>query len=111
MGAKSKRKGKTYELEVAHALKAYGFEARRTNQFCGKTDDASDVVGLTGIHIECKHYANKAFDYAWMEQAKRDSGDNLPAVFHRTDRHETLVTMPLADWLKLYSAYAGKQII
>ena len=40
--------------ELANLLKDYGFEdARRGQQYCGANGDA-DVVGLEGVHIECK---------------------------------------------------------
>lgn len=32
----SKRKGNAGELELAHKLTEYGFECRRTQQFCRK---------------------------------------------------------------------------
>lgn len=116
MGKKSKTKGKSYEREVANDLKAFGYtDCHRTSQFCGKPtgkdgEDASDVVGLPGIHIECKHYATKQFDYAWLDQAIRDSEGtgNLPTVFHRVDRRKTVVTMRMEDFLAMYEAYNKK---
>jgi len=48
----SKRKGKRGELELAKKLKEYGFSARRGQQYSGIGGD--DVVGLDGVHIECK---------------------------------------------------------
>lgn len=42
------------ERELANLLKdRYGYDCRRGQQFCGSNGDA-DVVGLPGIHIECK---------------------------------------------------------
>ena len=49
----SRTKGKRGELEVAHLLKKYGYDARRGQQFAGINGDA-DVVGLPGIHLEIK---------------------------------------------------------
>jgi hypothetical protein len=46
--------------------------------------------------------------YDWMEQAKRDAkagGNNLPAVFHKKNNAEILVTMTFEDWMKLYKEY------
>ena len=42
--------------------------------------------------------------YEWMAQAKHDAakGGNLPAVFHKKNNAEILVTMELADWFNLY---------
>ena len=55
--------------------------------------------------------ANKAFDYEWMYQAKRDAKGCLPAVFHKTDNREILVTMTLDDWFTIYREYeAGESI-
>lgn len=101
----SKQKGARFERTLAKMFREQGYEARRTQQYCGATEDASDVVGLPYIHVEAKHYKNRAFDYEWMEQAKRDAKDNIPAVFHKTDNHEVLVTMTLDDWFKLYREF------
>ena len=66
----SKQKGARFERELAGLFRDYGYtEARRTAQYCGNTGDASDVVGLPGIHIEAKHQ-EKMYLYDWMEQAK-----------------------------------------
>ena len=51
--------------------------------------------------------------YDWVAQAKRDSkgtGD-LPAVFHKKNYAEVLVTMPLDDWMQLYREWeAGQEL-
>jgi len=107
----SKQKGARFERTLAKMFREQGYEARRTQQYCGATEDASDVVGLPYIHVEAKHYKNRALDYDWMEQAKRDAKDNIPAVFHKTDNHEVLVTMTLDDWFKLYREYEASMRI
>lgn len=54
----SNQKGKKGERELAAILKSYGYEdSRRGQQYCGSNGDA-DVVGLPGIHIECKRVMN-----------------------------------------------------
>ena len=69
----SKQKGARFERQLAGLFRDYGYvDARRTAQYCGNTGDASDVVGLPGIHIEAKHQ-EKMYLYDWMEQAERDS--------------------------------------
>lgn len=99
----SKEKGKRFEREVAADLREYGYDTRRTNQYCGNTGDASDVVGLPGIHIECKHQEQLRI-YDWMAQAKRDAKDGeLPTVFFRKNHCKTLVCMELDDWMGLYN--------
>ena len=102
MAINSKRKGKVGELELAKVLREYGYDCRRTNQYCGNTGEASDVVGLPYIHIECKRVERLNLDDA-IKQAERDAkSDELPAVFHRKNHHKWLVTMTLDDWIALY---------
>lgn len=105
MSVNSKRKGARYEREVASVLREYGYDARRTAQYCGKSEESADVVGLPYMHIECKHYANRAFDYDWIDQARRDANDRIPIVIHRTDNHDSLVTMRIDDFMKIYREY------
>lgn len=103
MAVNSKQKGARFERHLASLLREYGYEARRTAQYCGNTGDASDVVGLRGLHIEAKHQETMRL-YEWMSQAKRDSEGTgrLPAVFHKKNHAEILVTMRLEDWIYLY---------
>ena len=82
MGRSQREKGKRGERELAGLLREYGYDCRRGQQYCGASGDA-DVVGLPGIHID----AAKGL---------------LPAVFHRKDRCEWLVTMRFVDWMELY---------
>ena len=112
MAVNSKQKGARFERLLASKFREYGyFDSRRTAQYCGNTGDASDVVGLPGIHVEAKHQEQMRL-YDWMDQAKRDSkGNGLPAVFHKKNNAEILVTMTLEDWMKIYREYeAGKML-
>lgn len=101
----SKQKGARFERLLASKFREYGYEARRTAQYCGNTGDASDVVGLRGLHIEAKHQEAMRL-YEWMDQAKRDAkagGKNcLPAVFHKKNNADILVTMRLEDFMVIY---------
>lgn len=106
MPINSKQKGARFERLLASRFREYGYtDARRTAQYCGNTGDASDVVGLPGLHIEAKH-AEAMRLYEWMAQAKRDAraggGNRLPAVFHKKNNAAILVTMELDDWMNLY---------
>lgn len=105
MAVNSKQKGARFERTLASFFRAQGYEARRTAQYCGNTGDASDVVGLPGIHVEAKHQETMRL-YEWMAQAKRDAaaggGNALPAVFHKKNNAEILVTMTIDDWFNLY---------
>ena len=102
----SKRKGKAGELEWCKFCRERGFESvRRTAQFCGNTGEASDCVGLPGVHQEIKR-VEKLNIHEAMEQAVRDSGEagrgEIPIVAHRRNKTEWLVTMRAEDWLKMY---------
>lgn len=102
-GRTSRNKGKAGERELAAALRAEGFESARRGQQYSGSETSADVVGLPGIHIECKR-VEKLNIYEAVEQAQRDAGESgeLPAVFHRRNRKPWLVTMPLSDWMILY---------
>ena len=97
----SRNKGKRGELELSRKLREFGYDCRRGQQFSGANGDA-DVVGLPGIHIECKR-VEKLNIYDAIDQSRRDAvNDELPAVFHRKNDCEWLVTMRLEDWMELY---------
>lgn len=108
MGKSSQKKGRTGELELARLLQDHGYpvEPGQAVSF-GKT---ADLVGLPGIHIECKRVERLNVQEA-MAQAERDSEkfqDGVPALFHRCNRCPWLVTMRLEDWLKIYRLNGDK---
>lgn len=109
----SRNKGKRGELELAHILKEYGYEARRGVQYSGANGDA-DVVGLPGVHIECKRVEKLNLDAA-MEQAQRDAREGeMPVVMHRKDRQGRQgwkVTLQLDDFMKLYRYFEEDNLI
>ena len=95
------------ELEAAHLLREYGFEARRGQQFSGANGDP-DVVGLPGIHLEVKRVEKLNLEAA-MQQSIRDARINeIPIVMHRKNRGQWLVTMTFEDWMKLYQGGQDK---
>lgn len=108
MPINSKQKGARFERLLASRFRDYGYEARRTAQYCGNTGDASDVVGLPGLHIEAKAQETMRL-YEWMSQAKRDAaagGQNaLPVVFHKKNHAEILVTMEFDDFMQIYKEF------
>ncbi len=102
----SRNKGKAGERELAGILREHGYDCRRGQQYCGRNGDA-DVVGLPGIHIECKRVETLNIDKA-MEQAVNDAREGeIPAVFHRKNRQGWKVTLSLEDFLGLYQAAKG----
>ena len=94
-------KGKRGERELAKKLKEYGYDCRRGQQYSGIEGD--DVVGLDGIHIECKRVERLQLTDA-MLQSRRDSKEGeIPVVMHRKNHEDWMVTMLLDDWIKLYN--------
>lgn len=98
----SRQKGARGERELSSKLREYGYECRRGQQYSGANGDA-DVIGLDGIHIECKRVERLNLDDA-MAQSKRDARENeIPTVMHRKNNSEWLVTLRLEDFMKIYS--------
>jgi len=104
MSINSSRKGHEGERELARILQGYGYDTRRGVQYKGGYD-SPDVTGLPGIHIECKR-VEKLNIHDAMEQSIRDSeGKAKPAVFHRKNRTEWLVTMRMTDFMEIYEEW------
>ncbi len=106
MGNASQRKGADGERELAARLRGYGYEIERGGSL--SFGEVPDLVGLPGIHIECKRVERLNVPEA-MQQAIRDAErfqDGRPALFHRRNRQPWLVTLRLDDFMALYG---GKQ--
>lgn len=105
MGKFSRDKGARFELEVAGWFRDYGYNATRSAQHSGKTGQAADVIGVAGLHIECKH-CEKMHLYDWMSQSDRDTKaegkGNIPVVIHKANYRAPLVTMHFEDFIKIY---------
>lgn len=132
----SKRKGKEGELELSKLLRAYGFPGcRRSQQYCGISGDA-DVIGLPGIHIECKRVEKLDLEKALVQSETEAKKGEIPVVMHRVSRKPWMVSMRLEhfrrisgdfslcefewlsyekgtvtillnDWIRRYKEYAG----
>lgn len=101
----SKQKGKRGELELANLLRSKGYDCRRGVQYKG-SPDSPDVVGLEGIHIECKRVERNLSLEVAILQAIHDAGENeIPVVMHRKNREFWKVTMDIDDWLKFYDRW------
>lgn len=104
IGKASSARGKRAELDLVHKLHEFGFtEARRTAQYCGKAG-TSDVVGVPGVHCECKAVQRLNIWEALL-QSKRDSeadgNGEIPAVFFKRNRSGWYVALPLTDFVDL----------
>ena len=106
----SRNKGAVGERELAKVLKGYGYDCRRGQQYCGANGDA-DVVGLPGLHIECKRVERLNLDDA-MVQAKADvRREEIPVVMHRKNNGKWRVTMSLEDFVTIYREWENNLTI
>ena len=103
MGQKSRNKGKVGERDLARRLRDYGYDAHRGVQYHGG-EDSPDVVGLPGIHIECKRTESFRMWDA-LAQAAHDAGGNIPVVMHRKNNTQWVVVMTLDDFMRIYPTW------
>lgn len=99
----SKQKGKRGELQAKHYLtKLLGIKIERSAQNKGGAD--SHDLDFYEINFEVKREQNLSIKKA-MEQSIRDcSEDQVPTVFHRKNRTEWLITVPLSEVDRFYNA-------
>lgn len=111
------KKGSVVNGNLPISLRTMDIAAVGVNSTAAPTE-TPDVVGLPGIHIECKRVERLNIEDA-MRQAVDDTGAEIlpfgeeiyPAVFHRRNRGTWLVTMRLEDWIALYKEWeAGRDI-
>ena len=98
----SRQKGKRGELDLCKSLKeVMGWTARRSQQFCGDAGDSDVLVeDHPDLFIEVKLVQALNLT-AVMKLAVEQAKDKLPAVCHRRDREEWLVTIRLSDLPRL----------
>lgn len=107
MGKSQREKGKRGERELAGKLREYGFDCRRGQQYCGASGDA-DVIGIDGIHIECKRTERLQL-YEALEQAVRDSREGeKPVVMHRKNNCEWVAILRLEDFCEILREWSNR---
>ena len=111
MSVRSRDKGARFERLLASKFREYGYkDAGRSAQYCGNTGAAADVVNLPGIHVEAKHCERMDL-YSWMSQAIRDAEaggkGEIPAVFHKKNNADILVTLRFDDFMTIYREFAS----
>ena len=98
MGRMSRNKGKAGERELSRVLrKLYPQlkdQIRRGQQYNG-ADGSADVIGIPGLHIECKR-TEKLNLYKALDQAEDDCpNDQIPVVAHRRNLQPWVLILPL----------------
>lgn len=108
-GKRSRDKGKAGERELARRLRQYDCDCRRGQQYCGANGDA-DVIGLPGIHIECKRTERLSL-YDAIGQAASDTKEGeIPVVMHRRNNSEWLAILQLDRFMEIYREWeAGRK--
>lgn len=94
----SRNKGKRGELELSNLLKKHGYETRRGQQYCGANGDA-DVIGIPGIHIECKRVEKLNLENAYIQAVADAKDGEVPTVWHRKNRQPWMVTLSAEDFI------------
>ena len=102
----SRNKGAAAERELARELRSMGIaSARRGQQHTGL--EGKDVVGVPGVHIECKR-TERLNIHAAMAQSYRDAKTDpggrdaeIHVVCHRRNNAPWLITCCLDDVIEL----------
>ena len=98
----SRAKGKGTELKACNILKAAGIPARRSQQFCGRNPDASDIItpGFPNIYWEIKGVETLGVQKT-MDRCREDCADKDPVLIWYKNRKPPLVVVELDYFLKL----------
>ena len=110
MGKRDREKGCRGERLFRDLCRENGFTGveRGGQAMFQRGSELADVIGLPGIHIECK-FVEKLNTRKAMQQSIKDSEDekagNLPILAHKVSRGDWLITMRASDWFKLYKGY------
>lgn len=106
-GRSARVKGATFERDLAkYITENTNIDAKRgIGQTRSGGAEVSDV-DIPIFHIEAKRQKRCRIKAA-MQQAIEDSNINgkIPVAITRDDRADTLCTMLLDDWIKLFNAY------
>lgn len=105
----SKRKGADGERDLAKFLQKHGqAEAKRGQQYCGLQGNA-DVIGVAGIHIECKR-AEQVRDEVFLKQAERDARQGeIPTVWYRRNHEDWKTLMRSEVFLLIWDELTDEQ--
>jgi Holliday junction resolvase len=95
----SRAKGAAGERELAEVFRSMGYQARRSQQFCGSNSDSDlTVEEMAAFLVECKRVQRLDL-HAAVEKAASDAKPHgkLPMVCHRKNGADWLLTIRLSD--------------
>ena len=84
----------------------HGHPARRGQQFSGSPDSPDVVCESLPFNFEVKRVEALRL-YAAMEQARADSGSDVPVVAHKKNGKQWVVIMDADDFMKLVAGGAA----
>jgi hypothetical protein len=96
----SKQKGNGGERELARLLREWGYDTRRGLQYQSGQVEA-DVVGLPGLHIECKRVQGLDIKKAMAQSIRDAKEEEIPVVIHRENRKPWSITLRLGDLVEI----------
>jgi Holliday junction resolvase len=97
----SRAKGAAGERELSKVLgDLLGVEMRRGQQYSGLAGNA-DVVGIDGLHIECKRVQSLNVSKAIVQAIRDAKPGTVPVVAHRKNGEQWLLTCCLDDLVDL----------
>lgn len=94
----SRQKGASGEREAAKLWnRLFGTDVRRSQQFCGRSDESDDIIGQPGVSLEVKRVQNLNIDRT-LETTKENAAEGLiPLVLHRKNKTRWKATVYLED--------------
>ena len=94
----SRDKGKRGELEAAKAWEEiFGVEMRRSQQFCGRSDESAAIIGQPGVSFEVKRVARINVQRIVAKAVEDAAAGRVAVVLHRGDHQPWLVSLQLED--------------
>ena len=97
----SRAKGAAGERELSKVLgEILGVKMRRGQQYSGLAGNA-DVVGVDGLHVECKRVQNLNVSKAIAQAIADSKPGSVPVVAHRKNGEQWLLTCCLDDVVEL----------
>jgi hypothetical protein len=104
VGAKERRKGKCFELEVRKVMHDFGFPVERNLEYregVGWDLECEDPEAPANIRVQCKRRARIAF----LTEVEESFGKGPDKWFKfwalRQDRGRTMAVLPLEDLLEV----------
>lgn len=105
MSAYQRRKGATFEREIATYLSEH--LRRIVRRKLGQARDGGDDIEVGRFRIECKRRASLSV-YAWLDQCAAAAGErDVPVVIARGDGREPLAILRLEDLVPLLAGELG----